>query len=68
MINKNVVFLYVVIGLLVFGHAAANTTDCDRNKIAQECRAVKGIFSGMFWPLYLSWVTFDRVNGKEPDQ
>jgi len=57
---------YGAVGVLVFGHAAANCTnayDGFAGKKGEECppdiAIAAGTVAGIAWPLYLSWSLFD---------
>ena len=54
---------YVLIGLIAFGHCAAEAREREERCIAagdsrEECSRgapLRGLFAGALWPLYLSW-------------
>lgn len=45
--------LYWAAGIATFGHAAAHHVPIDDGGAA--AKALAGLFSGIFWPLYWSW-------------
>jgi len=52
---------YALAGTLAFGHSAANF-ECHHQNPPQcsFSAAIGGLFAGVTWPLYLSWVGFDE--------
>lgn len=58
--------IYLTIGLMCFGHAAANTEVKEKpySSITEQ-RVTSGIFAAVFWPAYLSWVIFEKSDKVE---
>lgn len=56
------VIIYLIAGILAFGHSAANSKNCSRPNIPEPelCRAFGGFFAAFVNPLYWSWVAFER--------
>ena len=61
---ENMLAVYGIIALLTFGYGATNA-ECKstlfHNPDKTECRAIKGMMSGGFWPLYWTWAGFEAV-------
>ena len=59
-----IAILYALVGIVTFGHCAANTVitrthDGKEHPFEIENRVGGGLFAGFFWPLYWSWEYFE---------
>lgn len=59
---------YALIGIITFGHAAANTTAPECEIFCITSREEKAVIGGMgaaiMWPLYWSWEVFEAGKGR----
>lgn len=64
---KACVVLYLVVAVVTFGHSASGW-ECRAKEEVVQCDAsytpkfvFGGVFAGIFWPLYWSWVGWENV-------
>lgn len=62
---------YLLIGIITFGHGAANAPQTRTNifngkefATDTEFHATNGFVAGVFWPCYWSWTAFDWIGGR----
>lgn len=61
--KKGLALVYAAIGILAFGHSSAEAVkDCRDSAIYDFCTMdapIGGLFAGVFWPMYASWLVFE---------
>lgn len=64
--TAGIIALYVAIGVVSFGHAAANTPTPKCDPFCITTRGERAVIAGMgaffMWPFYWSWEAFERGN------
>lgn len=60
------IIAYCVVAVFSFGHAASAPRVCANSGYSDDrcpaaTLAVAGTFSGLFWPLYWSWTSFEEI-------
>lgn len=60
-----IILIYLVMSIITFGYAASNH-ECREHRIelgaCGDDKFLIGTFSGIVWPLYLSWEVADKLN------